>query len=126
MVQMMPADIPERRRARAKIVPAAGAIEVDNRSWMLKRDALSALAKAGEDPATMRMAEFTKRAKVKRDKASSNTEYLRQNFMAARDGWYNGFSDESDESNCSCDGTTTWPFLISYSSRRGWTMPEPR
>jgi hypothetical protein len=84
---MIPADIPDKRRARAKMVPAAGAMEEDNKSWTSKRDALlPASARAEEEPATMRMAEFTKRAKVKRDNASSNIEYLRQNLMAARDG----------------------------------------
>jgi hypothetical protein len=84
---MMPADMPDKRRARAKMVPAAGAMEEDNKLWISKRDALPpAAAKAGEEPATMRIAEFTKRAKVKRDKESSNIEYLRQNLIAARDG----------------------------------------
>ncbi len=85
-MQTIPADIPDSRRARAKIVPATGEIEVDNKSWMLKRDALVALANAGAEPATIRIEEFTKRAKVKRDKPSSNIEYLRQKLMAARDG----------------------------------------
>jgi len=33
MVQMMPAEVPERRRARAKTVPAAGARVVVRRVW---------------------------------------------------------------------------------------------
>ena len=86
MVHIMPADIPDRRRARAKMVPATGATEVDNREWTSKRDAFGELVKAGQEPATIRMAEFTKRAKVKSDKESSAIEYLRQNLMAARDG----------------------------------------
>ena len=69
----MPALMPEKRRARAKTVPAAGAIEVESRAWMLKRSA-SSLSGADEGeyrlaPATMRMAELTKRANVKRETA---------------------------------------------------------
>lgn len=39
-----------------------------------------------EEPATIRMAEFTKRANVKREMLSSMIEYLRANLMAAREG----------------------------------------
>ncbi len=39
-----------------------------------------------EAPATIRIAEFTNRAKVKRDSASSKMEYLRQKLMAEIEG----------------------------------------
>lgn len=41
MVQTMPALVPERSRARAKMVPATGAMLVDSRLWMEKRSALA-------------------------------------------------------------------------------------
>lgn len=73
MVQTMPAEIPERRRARAKIVPAAGAMVEARREWMAKREA-SAVEEGREEPARIRSAELTKRAKVKREMASSVIE----------------------------------------------------
>lgn len=42
MVHTMPAEVPERRRARAKRVPATGAREEERSAWMLKRSASSA------------------------------------------------------------------------------------
>ena len=41
MVQTIPADVPESRSARAKMVPAAGARVEERRSWMLKREFVS-------------------------------------------------------------------------------------
>jgi hypothetical protein len=66
IVHTIPAEVPERRSARAKIVPAIGAIVEDRSSWMPKRSALSAPVTVYRDaPATIRMALLTKRAKVK-------------------------------------------------------------
>lgn len=79
--------MPLRRSARAKIIPAAGARVVERRVWMPKRSASEVEGlEEREEPATIRMAELTKRAKVKREMLSSIMEYLRQNLMAARDG----------------------------------------
>src|SRR4051794_40945189 len=68
MVQTMPAEIPDKSSAKAKIVPAAGEILRERRAWMAK---MSSSPRASgllyrDAPATMRMAELTKRAKVKR------------------------------------------------------------
>ena len=73
IVQTMPAEMPERRRARAKIVPAAGAIVEARRAWMAKREASSVEA-GREEPARMRRAELTKRANVRREMVSSVME----------------------------------------------------
>ena len=55
---------------------------------MPKRSALAADETDERDaPATIRMALFTKRANVKREIASSAMEYLRQKFIAGREGW---------------------------------------
>jgi hypothetical protein len=75
MVQTMPAEIPDRRSARAKIVPAAGEIDEERRLWMEKRESeLASGLEERDEPATMRMAELTKRANVKREIASSAME----------------------------------------------------
>src|SRR5688572_25573079 len=42
MVHTMPADVPESSKANAKSVPAAGAIDLDNKSWMVNKSAPSA------------------------------------------------------------------------------------
>lgn len=54
------------------MVPAAGAMEEERRSWMLKREGEES-GEVGyrEAPATMRIALLTKRAKVKREMQSS-------------------------------------------------------
>ena len=84
----MPAEVPDRRRARAKIVPAIGASVVDRSLWMPKRLPLSAAELVeSEAPATMRMALLTKSAKVKSEMMTSAVEYDRHERMAARDGW---------------------------------------
>lgn len=75
MVQTIPAEVPEKRRARAKTVPATGASVEERRAWMEKRSAFEAEElEEREAPATMRMAELTKRAKVKSARATSATE----------------------------------------------------
>ena len=87
MVHTMPADVPERRSARAKRVPAMGARVWERRSWIAKREASEAPgSEEREEPATMRIALLTKRANVKREMASSKVEYVRQDLMAAREG----------------------------------------
>lgn len=48
-----------------------------------------------EAPETMRIAELTKSANVKRDIPSSMIEYVRQDLMAERDGRYLGASSSS-------------------------------
>jgi len=75
MVHTIPADVPDSRSASAKTVPAAGASVEESRAWMSKREAEAAFGELErEAPATMRMAELTKRAKVNREMASSAME----------------------------------------------------
>lgn len=121
IVQIIPALTPESKSARAKMVPAAGAKLDDSKSYMPKRSADAAeLLDEREAPATMRIALLTKSANVKRVIDSSATEYLRQNLIAGRDGWY----------FCSSEllkvEAGTRPALTSYSWRRAWTIPLPR
>lgn len=130
MVHTMPADTPDRRRARAKMVPTAGEMLFASRSWMPKMSASNASGFLySEAPATMRMAELTKRANVNRARASSVMEYLRECLMAASDGMYVALSwksswESEDEEETGSSGKR--PCLVSYSRSLGWTMPEPR
>ena len=83
----MPAVVPERRSARAKMMPAAFPMERESKAWMPKMSASSAPETPyREAPATIRMALLTKSAKVNRDMASSAIEYGRQVRMADRAG----------------------------------------
>lgn len=87
IVHTMPAEIPERSRARAKMVPAPDEMLLESNWWIPKMSAVRASGLPyNEAPATMRMAELTNSAKVKSDSASSVMEYLRQCLMAAREG----------------------------------------
>ena len=89
IVQTMPAEVPDKSRARAKIVPAIGANVVDRRSWIPNKFPLSAAELVeSEAPATMRMALFTKSANVKSEMMTSAVEYERHDRMAAREGLY--------------------------------------
>lgn len=71
-------------------MPAAGERVELRRSWMENREALAAVSAVDglerEAPAMMRMALLTKRAKVKREMASSAIEYERQDLMALKVG----------------------------------------
>lgn len=75
IVATMPAEVPLSRRAKAKIVPAIGAMVEDSKSCMPKRSAVGAeLLFESEAPAVMRMALLMKRANVKRAITSSMME----------------------------------------------------
>lgn len=115
MVQTIPAEVPERRRARAKRVPATGEMVEDNRVWIEKRSTSCAVPWR-EAPAVMRMAEFTKSAKRKRERKSSRIEVLRQCRIAAKEGWY--FSSVG----CEVLGGWWW----SKARTRDCTIPLPR
>ena len=66
IVHTIPAEVPDKSKARAKTVPAAGAKVLESRSWTPNRFPVSEeLADDSEAPATMRIALLTKRAKVK-------------------------------------------------------------
>lgn len=87
IVQTMPAEVPDKSRARAKIVPAIGASVLDRRSWIPNRLLVSAAELVeSEAPATMRMALLTKSANVKSEIITSAVEYDRHERIAARDG----------------------------------------
>ena len=87
MVQTMPAEMPDNKSARAKIVPAAGEMEDESKEWMAKMSASRASGLLYKDaPATMRMAELTKSAKVNNERASSVIEYLSECLMARCEG----------------------------------------
>ena len=75
IVAIIPAESPDRSRARAKMVPATGAMVLARRSWMEKRSASCAAAtEEREAPAVIRMALLTKRANRHRDRMSSMME----------------------------------------------------
>jgi hypothetical protein len=85
---MIPALMPDNRSASAKTVPAAGERLEESKSWIPKRSAVAAEELEDRaEPATIRIALLTKRANVKREIESSAIEYLRQKFMAGREGW---------------------------------------
>ena len=89
---------------------------------MPKRSASAAFANDDSDaPAVMRIAELTNNANVKSEIESSTIEYLRQKFMAGREGKYGCLSEFEDGT----EGVTC-PALTSYSWRRDWTIPLPK
>jgi len=132
MVQTMPAEVPERSRARAKMVPATGARVEESRSWMVKRSASSAPGREDrEEPATMRIELLTKSAKVTREMASSAMLYDMHERMAASEGRYleseaSLSSSDSDARGSTWSGVETLPEFWSNSRRRACTMPLPR
>ena len=80
--------MPERSRARAKIAPAPGAM-VEERSRIAKRSAFEVSSSGRLErlaPATMRIAELIKRAKVKSEIVSFQMENVRQDCMARSEG----------------------------------------
>lgn len=87
IVQTIPAVMPDNSRASANKIPAAGEIDDASKSCMLK---ISASTASGflykEAPATIRIAELTKSAKVKRAMASSAMEVLSEDWIASSDG----------------------------------------
>ena len=72
-------------------------------------------------PETIRMALFTKRAKVKRERASSTIEYLRQARIAEMEGRYLAVSSSPGKL-----GGEKFPCEMSKWRRRACTTPLPR